>query len=150
MSRNQCLLRYGQVHFWMDISGDHLLGLSVLPNTETDAVNHWFLVIDLPVLSEYVPLLQRQCMAFIHEGAPPHFLNTVRQHLNQALGEQRIGHGGPKDLCIFSDNQWFRGTTAMSRELPLRIFEWNQEILTECAPLCNDELNVVLKCIRTT
>jgi hypothetical protein len=29
-------------------------------------------------------------MWFMHDGAPPHFLRTVRQHLNQTFGEQWI------------------------------------------------------------
>jgi hypothetical protein len=34
-------------------------------------------------------------MWFMHNEAPPHFLGTVRQHLNQAFGEQWIGREGP-------------------------------------------------------
>jgi hypothetical protein len=30
----------------------------------------------------------------MHDGAPPHLLRTVRQHLNQTFGEQWLGHGG--------------------------------------------------------
>jgi hypothetical protein len=34
-------------------------------------------------------------MWFVHDGAPPHFLLIVTQHLNQTFGEQWIGRGGP-------------------------------------------------------
>jgi hypothetical protein len=94
MSRNQCLLRYGPVNVCEDIIGDQLLGPVVLHNRLTGAVYLRFLVTDLPVLLEHVPLHQ-QHMWFMHDGAPSHFLRTVRQHLNQTLGEQRIGRGGP-------------------------------------------------------
>jgi hypothetical protein len=50
MSRNQCLLRYGQV--WVDILGDQILGPVVLPNGLTGAVYHCFFVNDLSLHSE--------------------------------------------------------------------------------------------------
>jgi hypothetical protein len=54
-----------------------------------------FLVNDLPVLLEHVPLHQRQHTWFMRDEAPPHFLRTLRQHLNQNFGEQWVGCGGP-------------------------------------------------------
>jgi hypothetical protein len=87
MYRNQCLLR--------GILSDQLSGLAVLPSRLTGAVCHCFLVNGLPVLLEHVPLHQRQHMWSMHDGAPPHCLRTVRQHLNQTFGEQWIGRGGP-------------------------------------------------------
>jgi hypothetical protein len=95
MSRNQCLLRYERVSFWVGILGDQLLGPVVVPNRLTGAVYHSFLVDDLPVHLEHVPLHQRQHMWFMLDGAPPHFLRIVRPHLNQALDERGIGRGGP-------------------------------------------------------
>jgi hypothetical protein len=53
-----------------------------------------FLVNDLPVLFEHVPLHQ-QHMWFMHDGTPPHYLRVVRQHLNRTFGEQWIGRGDP-------------------------------------------------------
>jgi hypothetical protein len=58
-------------------------------------VYHRILVNDLPVLLEHVPLHQLQYLWFKHDGAPSHFLRTVRQHLNQTFGEQWIERGGP-------------------------------------------------------
>jgi hypothetical protein len=34
-------------------------------------------------------------MWFMHDGAPPHFLGIVREHLNLTFAEQWIGRGGP-------------------------------------------------------
>jgi hypothetical protein len=95
MSRNKCLLRYGRVKVWVGILGDQQLGPVVLPNRLTDTVYHRFLVNYLPLLFEHVPLHQRHQMWFMHDGAPPHFLPIVRQHLNKTFGQQRIGRGGP-------------------------------------------------------
>jgi hypothetical protein len=80
------------------ILGNQLLGLVVLLNRLRGAVYHScfvFLLNDLPVFLEYVPLYQRQHKWFLHDGAPPHSLRIVRQHLNQTFGEQWIGGGGP-------------------------------------------------------
>jgi hypothetical protein len=87
MSRNQCLLRYGRVNVWVGIFGDQLLGPGALPSRLTSAVYHRFFVNDLPVLLEH----QRQHMS-MHNGAPPHSLRIVRQHLNQWTGR-----GGPSN-----------------------------------------------------
>jgi hypothetical protein len=82
------------INVWVDIIGDQLLGPVVLPNRQTGAMYHRFLVNDLPVLLEHV-LLHQQHMWFMHDGAPPHFISTVTQHLNQTFGKQWIRHGGP-------------------------------------------------------
>jgi hypothetical protein len=71
------------------------LGPVTLPNRLTDAVYHRFLMNDLPVVLEHVHFHPRKHMWFMHDGAPPHFLSTVRQHLKQTFGEQWIGCGGP-------------------------------------------------------
>jgi hypothetical protein len=94
MSRNHCLLRYGRVRVWVGILGDQPLGLAVLPNTLTCAVYRQFSVNELPVPLEHVSLHQQQ-LWFMQDGAPPHFLPIVRQHVNQTFGEQWIGLGGP-------------------------------------------------------
>lgn len=54
-----------------------------------------FLENDLPNLLEDVPLLQRQNMYFLHDGAPAHFAIDVRIHLNNHFGQRWIGRGGP-------------------------------------------------------
>jgi hypothetical protein len=94
MSRNQFLLIYGRVSVWVVTLGYKSLGPVVLPNRITGAVYHRLFVNHLPVLLEHV-LRHRQHMWFMHDGAPPHFLRTVRQHLNQAFDEQWTGRRGP-------------------------------------------------------
>jgi hypothetical protein len=97
MLRNQCLLRYVRLVVWVGILGDQHLGPDVLPNRITGAVYDSFLVNDLPILLEHVPLHQQQHMSFMRDGAPPYFLRIIRQHLNQIFGERTIGRGSPVD-----------------------------------------------------
>jgi hypothetical protein len=52
---------------------------------------------DLPELSEHMPVHQRQNM-FTHDWAPPHFLCTVKRHLNETFDEKWIKRGGPFNL----------------------------------------------------
>jgi hypothetical protein len=111
------------------ISGEQLLGAVVLHNRLTGAVHHRFLVNDLPVLLEHMPLHQRQHMWLIHYGAPTNFLRIVRQYVTQIFGEPWMGRGGPvnwlarspdlnplniwvwgpEDFGVFSADQWLRG-----------------------------------------
>jgi hypothetical protein len=84
-----------RINVWAGIVGDRIIGPYVLPNRLTGAIYHQFLSNELPIMLEEIPLLQRQRMWFMHDGAPPHFLHIVRRHLTQAFNVQWIGRGGP-------------------------------------------------------
>jgi hypothetical protein len=123
------------INVWLSILSDQLLGPGALPNS---AVYHHFLVNNLPVSLEHVPLYQWQHIWFMHDGATPLFFHTARLHLNQIFGEEWIRHGGsvnwpawPPDLnppdfllwghlktCVFNANLWLTGITAMNKECP--------------------------------
>jgi hypothetical protein len=94
MSRNLCVLGYGRVYVWVDTSGDQLLRPVVFPNVLSGAVYCRFLVNDVPVVLEHVPLHQQHTW-FMHDETQPHFLCIVRQHLIQTSGEERIARGDP-------------------------------------------------------
>lgn len=49
----------------------------------------------LPDLLENVALEDRVNMWFQHDGAPTHFGNIVREHLNAMFGQHWIGRRGP-------------------------------------------------------
>jgi hypothetical protein len=83
------------VNVWAGILGDRLIGPFVLPNRLNGEDYYNFLVNDLPGLLEDVPLIERQSIWFMQDGAPPHYLHNVRQHLNELYGEKWIGRGGP-------------------------------------------------------
>jgi hypothetical protein len=95
-------------------------------------------------------------------GTISFFFNSVRQHLNQTFSEQCVGSGGRvnwparslgfnsldfwlliQDFGVYSAIQWLRGITATSRECL-------SEYSTEFAPLCDEELKVVFKCMTAT
>jgi hypothetical protein len=58
--------------------------------------------------------------------------------------------GTPKRLwCIQRRSMTWRYYSNELR-MPVRRFEWTQEFSAECAPLCDKELKVVLKCVGTT
>jgi hypothetical protein len=130
---------------------DQVLGPVILPNKLTDAVYHRFLLNDLPVLLEQVPLHQRQ-------------------HLNLAFGEHWIGRGGPfnwpgrypdlnpLDLPL-SEHLETLVYSAPINELAVlqqQVENACQEIRVKPGILdgvrtsCNKELKDVLKCIGTT
>jgi hypothetical protein len=83
-----------QHRFSISVLGSEFIGRLALPNRLTDAAYHRFYLGAIPVLLEHAPLHQRQHMRFMHDGAPPHFVSFVGQHLNQTLYEQWIGQGG--------------------------------------------------------
>ena len=83
------------LNVWAGLVGDHLIGPYVLPNRLNGQAYLTFLRDDLPDLLDDIPLLTRQRMWLMHDGAPAHFLLEVRRHLNEQFGDRWIGRGGP-------------------------------------------------------
>jgi len=54
-----------------------------------------FLINELPVLLENVPLRARETLIFQHDGAPAHFSRRVREILNERFPDRWMGRGGP-------------------------------------------------------
>jgi hypothetical protein len=81
----------------MDTLSDHIFGPVVVCNRQItcSVASFLFLVNDLAVFLEHVPLHQQQHIWFMYDGAPPHFLPIFRQHLNQTFGEKWIGWRRP-------------------------------------------------------
>ncbi|XP_026828181.1 uncharacterized protein LOC113562592 [Ooceraea biroi] len=79
----------------MGIIGDHLIGPVILPNRLSGAAYLNFLVNTLPQYLDDMPLAERLSMWYMHDGAPPHFVRNVREHLNTVFGQRWIGCGGP-------------------------------------------------------
>ena len=72
-----------------------------------------FLLDELPLLLEDVPLDTRRQLIFQHDGAPPHYSRQARQRLDEIFPGRWIGRGGP--------NQW----PARSPDLtPLDFYLW--------------------------
>lgn len=83
------------VNIWAGILDNRIIGPYVLPN-RLDSVTYLVFLRDiLPELLDDVPLETRANMWFQHDGAPPHFGNIVRGHLDAVYGQHWIGRGGP-------------------------------------------------------
>ena len=83
------------VNIWTGIVDNFLIGPYMLPQ-RLNAINYCVFLRDvLPELLENVPLVIRENMWFQHDGAPAHFSNRARNHLNRSFGARWIGRGGP-------------------------------------------------------
>lgn len=81
------------INIWCGIIGDNFIGPFELPN-RLNAVNYLeFLQNDLGILLDEVPLIVRQDMWFMQDGAPPHYPLIVREHLNNNFPHRWIGRG---------------------------------------------------------
>lgn len=83
------------VNVWAGIVNGVLIGPFILENRLTGALYLQFLRDTLPVLLEEVAVNIRQHMWFLHDGAPVHFQQQVRQHLDNVFPGRWIGRGGP-------------------------------------------------------
>lgn len=83
------------INVWAGIIGNHLIGSFVLEERLTGELYLQFLQNDLNNLLDDVPYQDRVQMWFMHDGAPPHYSNLVRDHLTERFGDRWIGRGGP-------------------------------------------------------
>ncbi|KAJ4438679.1 hypothetical protein ANN_14626 [Periplaneta americana] len=93
------LLSHHQVRFslnmWAGIIGDRLVGPHVLVNRLTGQAYTNFLENTIPHVLEDTPLINRQHIHFLHDGAPAHFSRTARRYLDRRFPDRWIGRGGP-------------------------------------------------------
>lgn len=83
------------VNVWAGIVGNNLVGPYFFDNILNGQIYLEFLQNDFPPLLDDVPLQIRKDMWFMHDGAPPHYLIDVRNHLNNIFSNKWIGRGGP-------------------------------------------------------
>ena len=83
------------VNVWAGIVDDQLIGPFILPNRLNGDGYLQFLQEDLPGLLENVVLAVRRDMWYLHDGAPPHFRNDVREYLTATYHHRWVGRGGP-------------------------------------------------------
>lgn len=85
------------INVWAGILGNHLIGPYLLPQRLTGATYLVFLQQVLPQLLDEanVSNTMRSAMWFQHDGAPAHYSNDARRHLNATYGHKWIGRRGP-------------------------------------------------------
>jgi hypothetical protein len=83
------------VNVWLGVLGDNFIGPFFLPNRLTGEAYLHFLRTTLPTLLEDISLENRLDVWFMHDGAPPHFSNNVKDYLNNTYGRKWIGRNGP-------------------------------------------------------
>jgi hypothetical protein len=82
------------VNVWIGVINNQLVGPHFFDGPLTGQVYLNFLQNILPNLLANANVAIRG-MYFQHDGAPPHFLLAVRQHLNNVYGNRWIGRAGP-------------------------------------------------------
>ena len=80
---------------WAGIIGDRLVGPHVLVNRLTGQAYTNSLENTIPHVLEDTPLINRQHIHFLHDGAPAHFSRTARRYLDRRFPDRWIGRGGP-------------------------------------------------------
>ncbi|KAJ4440389.1 hypothetical protein ANN_08530 [Periplaneta americana] len=83
------------LNMWAGIIGDRLVGPHVLVNRLTGQAYTNFLENTIPHVLEDTPLINRQHIHFLHDGAPAHFSRTARRYLDRRFPDRWIGRGGP-------------------------------------------------------
>lgn len=85
--------RMFKVNVWIGIVDNNLIGPVFLPNNLNGENYLQFLQNELPEYLEEVNLRIRQNMWYLHDGAPAHYSDEVRQHLYEQYPGRWIGRG---------------------------------------------------------
>ncbi|KAJ4431506.1 hypothetical protein ANN_20104 [Periplaneta americana] len=88
--QERCVL---PLNMWAGIIGDRLVGPHVLVNRLTGQAYTNFLENTIPHVLEDTPLINRQHIHFLHDGAPAHFSRTARRYLDRRFPDRWIGCG---------------------------------------------------------
>ncbi|KAJ4448252.1 hypothetical protein ANN_10266 [Periplaneta americana] len=83
------------LNMWAGIIGDRLVGPHVLVNRFTGQAYTNFLKNTIPHVLEDTPLINRQHIHFLYDGAPAHFSRTARRYLDRRFPDRWIGRSGP-------------------------------------------------------
>ncbi|KAJ4427463.1 hypothetical protein ANN_25110 [Periplaneta americana] len=78
------------LNMWAGIIGDRLVGPHVLVNRLTGQAYTNFLENTIPHVLEDTPLINRQHIHFLHDGAPAHFSRTARRYLDRRFPDRWI------------------------------------------------------------
>ncbi|KAJ4442624.1 hypothetical protein ANN_04213 [Periplaneta americana] len=76
------------LNMWAGIIGDRLVGPHVLVNRLTGQAYTNFLENTIPHVLEDTPLINRQHIHFLHDGAPAHFSRTARRYLDRRFPDR--------------------------------------------------------------
>ncbi|KAJ4449999.1 hypothetical protein ANN_01406 [Periplaneta americana] len=82
------------LNMWADIIGDRLVGPHVLVNRLTGQAYTNFLENTIPHVLEDTPLINRQHIHFLHDGAPAHFSRTARRYLDRRFPDRWMDRRG--------------------------------------------------------
>ncbi|KAJ4431197.1 hypothetical protein ANN_19794 [Periplaneta americana] len=83
------------LNMWAGIIGDRLVGPHVLVNRLTGQAYTNFLENTILHVLGDTPLINRQHIHFLHDGAPAHFIRTARRYLDRRFPDRWIGRSGP-------------------------------------------------------
>lgn len=102
-----------KINVWCGIIGNHLLGPFELPPNLNGPLYLDFLQRHLVDFLDDIPLIFRQNMFFMQDGAPPHYAMEVRNYLDETFPNRWIGRGSlnpwparspdfnPMDFCFW-------------------------------------------------
>ena len=134
------------VNVWVGIVENHIIGSFFLPERLNGNIYRRFLEEDLPILLEEVPLLIRDRMWFMHDGAPAHFSLEVREFLNRTFNNRWAGRGGPQpwpprspDLNSLDFFLWAHLKTLVYSTPVNSVEELKNRIRTSCDVIKNTE-----------
>lgn len=144
------------VNVWGGIVGEHMVGPHFFNGHLNGQMYLEFLANDLPRLLQNLPLnIQARNMWLQQDGAPAHFLQQVRDFLNNEYENRWIGRGGPvrwparsPDLTKLDFFLWGYVKDLVYREPPTTEHNMRQRIIDAFATITPAMLRNVEKAFQ--
>lgn len=136
------------INVWCGLIGGILLGPYFYDGTLTGRRYLDFLVNQLPLLLENVPLATRENMYFQQDGAPAHNAIIVKQYLNEIFPNRWIGTHGvipwparSPDLTPLDFFLWGHLKNVVYADPPLNLQDLKNKIRLACNNLRDEQIN---------
>jgi hypothetical protein len=140
-----------RVNVWCGILGDRIIGPVFYQGT-LNGGRYRQMILEGVVdeLVDELPLASVRQLWYQHDGAPPHFLAAVREHLDTTFPDKWIGRGGPvhwparsPDLSPLDFFLWGYVKDRVYKTQPTDVADLERRIREACATVTPDMLAAV-------
>jgi len=144
-TNNQCI--WG-TNVWCGLIGGKLLGPYFYDGTLNGRRYLEFLMNELPIMLDDIPLATRNNLIFQQDGAPAHNANVVKNYLNEHFENRWIGTNGiikwpPRspDLTPLDYFLWGHLKTVVYANPPTNLIDLKQKIIAACNQLTEGQIS---------
>lgn len=135
------------INVWCGLIGSKLLGPFFYEGTLNGNRYYNFLLNELPIMLDDIPLALRSNIIFQHDGAPAHNAHIVRDYLNAQFPNRWLGTYGPiewpprsPDITPLDFFLWGHLKTIVYADPPINVQNLKDKITAACNQLSEEQI----------